>query len=374
MLSLLALALAEEGPERPNTWSGVVVPLIGANSQDGFGLGLGGEIFMRPREMEEGYVLKLTGSLWATTSLGYTSDYLQVDYRGRSDWLGRAGFRGWTDHAFVGLGGDRVELDPTDAEIGNAVYGPFAFLGASRAIRGDLSWFAQGSYRTYIVDADPDGLLAELAPPGWEGGTYVDVTVGLEHDSTDRWPMPRDGVRAEVSGRLGISALRGGTGGPVAGGNAEVIAWRSLGRHLVVGGRAVVDRAVGPRPFFEANIAGGRWRDELGSEQMFSGYGRTRSRGDGLAAAMVEIRPYLFRTNHSFLDFEFHASFFAEQGWLFRGGHAGPPLPTVGFAPQVLFQGAIQCRPFVAWGWRRNGEDAERRAVPQFGISFLDPL
>lgn len=382
MILLLPLALAEPGASEDvdepseldaNVWSGVVLPLFGANSQDGFGLGAGGEVFRRPRRMEEGYTLKITASLWITAS-GYTSDWLQVDKRGEVDWLGRAGLRAWRNHAFVGIGGDRVLLEQDERELGNAVIGPFAFLGVSRPITPSVSWFAQASYRTTFVDADPDGHLAELQPYGWKGGTYLDATLGVERDTTDRWPMPHDGMRAEASSRVGFSAMREDGPGVLVGANAEVIAWRSLGRHLVVGGRLVADKTVGRRPFFDTDTTGGRWRDELGSEQAFSGYGRTRTRGDGLVAAMVELRPYFFETGHRVLDFEFHGSLFVEQGWLMQGGTIGPPLPTVGIGPQILFQGAIQCRPFLAWGWRSEPGDDARRPVSQFGISFLDPL
>ena len=104
-------AFATPNDERPDdgrdpdrtTWGGVVIPLLGANSQDGFGLGLGGEIFARPASMDEGYKAKITAALWATTNLTYTNDYAQIDVRGETDWLGRAGFRGWTNHAFACL-------------------------------------------------------------------------------------------------------------------------------------------------------------------------------------------------------------------------------------------------------------------------------
>lgn len=360
----------------PLRWSGVVLPLFGANSQDGAGFGAGGEIFGRPRGQTDGYRIKFTVLGWVTTTLNYTSDYVQVDYRTKTHWIGRAGYRGWRNHGYVGVGGDRVHLDLGQDEAGNRVLGPFGFIGASRPIAGvpHLSWFTQAYWKTYLVEPVPGGVLATLDPFGADGGTYLDATLGLQHDSTDKWPMPHRGVRAEASVRGGTTFAKGGDIRPLVGGNAEIIAWEDLGEHLVLAGRLVVDRTFGPRPFFEQDIAGGRWRDELGSDQMFAGYGRTRTRGDGFAAGMVEIRPYFFRTNHSFLDFEFHASLFAEQGWLFDRGDAGAPLPTLGVGPQVLFQGAIQCRPYVAWGWRSDGPGGDRHPVPQYGISFLDPL
>lgn len=377
LLILVALALAEPPtappPDDGLQWGGVVVPLLGANTQDGFGLGVGGEVFARPPTMDQGYRAKLTASLWVTTNLTYTNDFVQLDLRGETDWLGRAGFRGWTNHAFAGIGGDRIQRPQDATELGNVVYGPYAFLGLSRPVSDIVRWFAVASYRTTLVRADPDGLLAALRPDGVDGGTYTEGTLGIELDTTDRWPMPHTGVRAETSLRAGLSLLRDGGTDPTVGAHGEVIAWHALGRHLVVGSRVVVDQTLGRRPFFLADTLGGRWRDELGSEQAFAGYGRTRTRGDGVLASMLELRPYFGRTRHPVLDFEFHASLFAEQGWLFRGWDAGPSLPTVGFGPQVLFQGAIQCRPFVAWGWR--GEPgSRRRPVPQFGVSFLDPL
>jgi hypothetical protein len=382
LLAPLALAdqpvpVAPDVPLDPDRlrWSGAVLPLFGANSQDGAGFGAGGEIFARPRSMEEGYRVKFTVLGWVTTSLNYTSDFVQVDLRGRTHWIARAGYQGWRNLGYVGAGGDRVLLDLGPDETGNRVRGPFAFVGASRPLAGTehLSWFTQVYYKTVLVDPKADGLLDDFSPLGAAGGTYVDGTFGVQHDSTDAWPMPNRGVRAETSGRVGLTFAPDGTH-PVVGANAELIAWEDLGDHLVVAGRIVGEKSVGDRPFFDQDIAGGRWRDELGSEQMFSGYGRTRTRGDGFMAAMVEVRPYFFKTTHPFLDFEFHASFFAEQGWLFDGWQPGAPLPTVGLGPQVLFQGAIQCRPFVAWGWRSDRPGGPREPVPQFGISFLDPL
>ena len=364
---------AEKDPDQL-VWSGIVLPLFGANSQDGPGFGLGGEIFARRRAREEGYRIKFTGLFWITTDFGYTSDYVQVDYRSKTHWIGRLGYRGWRNHAYVGAGGADVQLLPKDAEIGNRVTGPFGFLGASRGVGGPWKAFAQAYYKTYFVRPGDDAILRDDRPYGVDGATYLDFTVGLELDTTDRWPMPRNGVRAEISGRAGVTFPKHDEVGFLAGSYAEIIAWKSLGKHLTFAGRVTGDQTAGKRPFFEQDIAGGRWRDELGSDQMFAGYGRTRTRGDGFFAAMVEVRPYFFKTNHKFLDFAFHASAFAEAAWLTEAGEAGPILPTVGFGPQVVFQGAIQCRPYAAWGWRSEEPGDPRKPVPQFGISFLDPL
>ena len=386
LLACLA-AWAAGGEEPPPTkvkdphklvWSGVVLPLFGANSTDGPGFGVGGEVFARPRRETTGYRVKFSGALWATTRLSYTSDYVQFEFRDETHWIGQVGFRGWRDHVYAGAGGaDILVLRPPSlagVEVGNRVWGPFGFLGASRPVGDHWKLFAQAYYKTYFVRAHPDGLLGTRAPYGHGGATYVDLTIGLEYDSTDRWPMPWNGVRAEWSGRVGATFAHAESVGFLAGSNFELIGWKSLGKHLTFGGRVVGDQTAGKRPFFEQEIAGGRRRDEVGSEQTFAGYGRTRTRGDGLLAAMVEVRPYFFKTKHKFLDFAFYGSLFAEVGWLNTRDELGPILPTVGVAPQVLFQGAIQMRPYVAWGWRAEDPTGERRPVPQYGISFLDPL
>jgi hypothetical protein len=67
--------------------------------------------------------------------------------------------------------------------------------------------------------------------------------------------------------------------------------------------------------------------------------------GDGVLAAMVELRPKLGETHHPVADLAFYVSTFAEVGWLFRGNDPGPPLPSVGVAPYVLWQGAAELRP-----------------------------
>lgn len=358
-------------------WSGVVLPLFGANTIDGVGFGFGGEIFGRPRSWTEGYRVKFTAVGWATTNLNYTANFVQVDLRTEWHWIAQAGYRGWRDHAYAGSGGRDILLDLGEVETGNRVLGPYAFVGGARALRGSDRWsaFGQVYYKTYFVEAAQGSLLDQRGPFGSRGGTYADTTFGIEYDTTDRWPMPRDGVRAEWSLRAGFTAPRGPSPiGGMVGSYAEVIGWKSFGEHLVVGGRIVGEKTAGRRPFFDQDIAGGRWRDEIGSEQAFAGYGRTRTRGDGMVAAMIEIRPYFFKINSKVFDLAFHGSLFAEEGYLFRTSDPGPHLPTLGVGPQIVFKSAIQARPYVAWGWRSETPGDPRGPVPQFGISFLDPL
>lgn len=379
--ALTAEETSEQGPsalpKEKLRWSGILLPLFGANSIDGPGFGFGGEVFGRPKSWTEGYRIKFTALGWATTSLNYTANFFQVDVRTDWHWIAQAGYRGWRNHSYAGAGGADVVLNRPEDEQGNRVLGPYAFIGGAHALGRSDRWsgFGQVYYKTYFVEPRPGGLLEQRLPFARDGGTYADATLGVEYDTTDRWPMPRDGVRAELSVRGGITAPRGsGEVGVMAGSYGEAIGWKSFGKHIVVAGRIVGEKTFGRRPFFDQDIAGGRWRDEIGSEQAFSGYGRTRSRGDGMFATMVEFRPYFFKINSKVFDFAFHGSLFAEDGILFRRGVPGPHLPTIGVGPQIVFKQAIQCRPFVAWGWRSETRGGRREPVPQFGVSFLDPL
>lgn len=363
--------------EERSRWFPLLLPAIGYNSTDGVGFGVGGEVYSRPPGQAYGYRWKLTGGSWTTLGFDYLSHHVRFDWRDEQAWLGKVGYRSWNDLVYAGVGGeDAATLRPAGVESGNRVAGPYAFVGVAFPLdRLPLAPYVQGYFRSVGVTPAEGGLLDERDPYGAHGGVYGDVTVGVELDTTDRWPLPIAGTRAEIGVSAGWCDARRDDVEPLGGVHAEVQRWQPLaGERLVIGGRAVADHSVGRRPFFEQEVAGGRWRDELGYDQILSGYGRTRTRGDGVVAALVEVRPLLGRTDHAFWDLAAYLSLFAEQAWLFHGFDPGPPMPSVGVGPEVVWQRALQVRPFVAWGWRSEADGGGRRPVPQLGVSFLDPL
>lgn len=364
---------AEKEPRK--RWGGVIVPLIGANPIDGFGFGLGGEIYRRPADQDTGYDLKITPSFYINTRLDYTNDFVRIEWKGRQRWLVMVGYQQWANLSYAGAGGAAVLIDHGAAETGNQIWTPYAFVGMNRPVgSGHWSMFAQGYLRAAEVRAAPDSLLDQAQPYGLGGGVYSDLSLGVEHRTHDRWPMPHTGHVFESSLRFGGTVGPDGVR-PLAGLLAEIRGWRPLiGDHLVVGGRVVLDKSTGRQPLFEQDKAAGRWRDELGSDQALSGYGRTRTRGDGLFAALVELRPALFHVDRGFFDLQLHLSFTAEMGWLYDHWNPGPPLPSLGIGMPILWQQAVQLRPFVAWGWRADAPGAPRRPGLQFGVSVLDAL
>lgn len=356
-------------------WSGYVFPLIGGNSTDGVVFGGAAEIFSRPDREDHGYRLKISASSYQTWGLTYTSQFAQLELRGQTTWIVRGGYQAWTDLPYAGVGGEAVATLRSDpAERGNGLRAPFAMVAAARPIGiGWRAWAQIYAHPAWLTPAE-GGLLEALAPFGAEGGVYGDVALGVERDTTDRWPLPARGGRAELDLRGG-GTWAGAAFAPLLGVHGEVARWWPLGGDgVVLGLRAVGDQVLGPRPVWEQNVTGGRWRDEIGFEQAFSGYGRVRTRGDGWGAFAVELRPRLFAWTVLGASIDGHLSAFAELGWLFDGPTPGPPMPSVGLGPEILWQRGSQIRPFVSWGWRSDAPGGARRPVPQIGLSVNDPL
>lgn len=368
VLAALLLVASDASGAEDDGLGGIVLPLVNYNSTDGFGLGLGGELFW----IEGGsYRWKLTGSAFASVDLSYQSHFVQVETRsGRRDVLATVAYRGWTSMRYAGAGGADVVVDHGEAEGGNRVRTPYAVVSVSQAA-GPGAAYVQGSFRWAIVRPAEDGLLAERAPIGHEGGVYGDLAAGYLVEEVDRWPLPLDGFSLEGDVRAGAMV-----GAPaLVGVHGEAIGWRAvLGDRLVLGGRLLAAKTVGGRPFFEQEYTGGRWRDEIGYVQALTGYGRTRTRGDGLVAGMVEARGRIVRARKGFFDLTFHWSVYAEEGWLFDRLDPGPHLPTVGAGLPLVWQQATVLRPFVAWGWRSEQPGGPRHPSPQFGLALQEPL
>lgn len=363
-------------PRRPYRIGGLVLPLFDYNSTDGAGLGLGVELYDRRREAEHGYRNRVSGWTYWTTLGTYTSNYVQYEHRGRIFLVARLVYREWRDMIYVGAGGADVALARPDTTTrGNRVVGPTALVSAIVPIpRSPVQVWMQLHARYTYAEAAPDGVLFERQPYGLGDVFQIDTAVGVSVQETDRWPMPNKGVRAEASARFG------GTLGPqgllpLAGVNVEAMGWWPLvGQHLVIGGRVLLDKTWGERPFWDQEFVGGQFRDEMGDEQMFTGYARSRTRGDGVLAGVLELRPKFAQIRHRVFDIGFYGSVYGEVGWLFRGNDPGPILPTVGVGPSLLWQGAVEFRPFVAWGWLSDVPGGPRTAQSVFGIAIASPL
>jgi hypothetical protein len=361
--------------ERSYMVGGLGLPLVNFNTTDGLGFGVGAEIYTRPKDQPFGYRYKFTVSTFWTTSGNYTSNYFQVEHRGEQFWMTRLIYRGWRNMIYVGQGGDDVSRvrDPDEA-LGNAVFGPILLANVVRRVANTpISVFGQGYARYAGARAAEGGILEADAPFGLNGGFYFDVGAGMWIQEVDRWPLPNRGYDVQVSVRGGGTATEGAFR-PLIGTNIEVKGWVPLvGKWLVLGGRSIFDKTWGPRPWWDLENLGGIDRDEVAYEQMLTGYGRSRSRGDGVFATNVELRTLFGRAQTGYFDMAFGLSVYGETAFLFTGNDPGPHMPSVGVAPELLWQGATILRPFIAWGWTREG-DGDRMPRSQVGISLLSPL
>ncbi|MCB9683283.1 MAG: hypothetical protein H6733_17590 [Alphaproteobacteria bacterium] len=339
-------------------------------------MGLGGEIFDRVRGDDFGYRNKLRISTYWAVSGRFSSHMLQYDRRTRHEYFVRLLYRFWSDMIYVGSGGQAVATNQDPAlSLGNRVAGPSLTVGGTfRLPDSPARIFAQLYGRFVQVDPAAGGILAIERPVGVNGGFYADASVGAALEEIDRWPLPNKGVRAEASVRGGFTATENRLL-PIVGVNAELTAWFPLaGAWLVIGGRALFDKTWGERPFFEQEWLGGQARDELAYEQMLLGYGRTRTRGDGVIANAIELRAFTVRSRHPFWDVGLYFSAFAESAFVFDKGRAGPHLPTVGVGPVLLWQGAVTLRPWIGWGWLRDGTGEPRHPQSQVGLALSGPL
>jgi len=338
-------------------------------------LGLGGQIYARPKDQEDGYTFAMTASLYANFRFDYTHNFIRFESKGPVDWLATVGYSGWKNLVYAGAGGQSVLLIRPEQEGENSAAMPFMWLAFSAPF-GQKGWAltGQSSFTYAKTSANPDGLLDEIAPLGLGTSVYTDASIGVFFDEHDHWPLPNKGTQFEASLRAGLTSTSGRVH-PMGSIQTQFIHWTPLWKDLfVLGLRFYGEADFGQRPFYQQDRSGLLWRDVLGEEQILVGYGKNRPRGNGIAAAALDLRFQYAHHHGKFWDIQAYLSLFAEEAWLWDGTDPGPHMPSVGVAPVVLFQHAIILRPFIAWGWRADSIDDPRRPVPQFGLRLLDPL
>jgi hypothetical protein len=356
-------------------WGGIIIPTINYNSTDGLGFGAGAQVFDRARGQSFGYRYRLTLSTFWTTTGNYTSNYAQLERQARHTWLTRLTYQRWRDLVYVGHGGADVSVRNGEEARGNYLETVTGFVNVRRSVRNTpLHFYAQAYARWARVEAADGGPLDQDSPLGIDGGFYFDAGGGAYVNEVDRWPVPRKGVQSEIGFRAGGTASPEGFD-PLVGVRGELMAWYPIvGDWLVIGGRTVLDKTFGRRPFFEQEFLSGQERDEVAYEQMLTGYGRTRTRGDGVFATMFQVRSKIAHGRSGFFDLALYAGAYVETAFLFEGNKLGPHMPSVGICPTLLWQGGVVVRPFLAWGWFSDEPGGARTPSSQFGVSLMSPM
>lgn len=365
-------------------WGFVPLPLVNYNDIDGLGFGAGVEMFRRRTDQTSGYEDRLSASTFWTTTLNYGSTVLQYERRKNYILVARLVHRLWKNMYYVGKGGRNVAFNwPDEVDGGNFINAPSMLINVSAPIKGTPVYIWGQAYARYVIsEAKVGGILDQIQPFGVDGGFYFDVSTGVFLQEVDRWPMPHHGMTFEAGVRGGGTTYRPeGSESlvfePLVGVYAKAVGWVPVaGEKFVIGMRTMIDKTWGERPYWEMENLGGQLRNEVGYEITLSGYGRSRTRGDGVTATMVELRPRLWQTKDPGHNWAIYLSGFGEVGWLFSENDPGPIMPSVGFAPILLFQQALFLRPFVSLGWFYQDAPGvgPRKAQTNLGISLLMPL
>lgn len=211
---------------------------------------------------------------------------------------------------------------------------------AQRRVRG--AWYATAGARWMQQrirnGADVRTLVATPEPLGTDGGTIVETTVGMQHDS-------RDGLFAPMSG--GLTQLSVTTSAPGASFDYERLRMDTrryipLGRGQVLALHALLLGTSPGAPFDQLALAGGA--------DMLRGYARGRFREEWLMAGQLEYRsPIRKRVG---------AVVFTGLGAVGRDMpalHRALPLPTVGAGLRYQLDAVQRTAIRVDYGRGRSG-------------------
>ena len=355
-------------------WSGVVIGYPSGSSIDGLGLGIGGQVFSRPKNQSQGFKHSLILSLYANLRFDYTHNFLRFQSTGRTSWLGQIGYSGWRNLVYTGNGGQGTLLNRPDREAGNTLATPFASVAINRRL-GTKGWSFIGQHSLRYVYSVAAGKSFGRGFAPWLRQKYLRRPfcrrIVRQHRPMAPTPQRLD-CRSQYT--WGCHRVRGHCP-PDGLHSVSRVRWQPLwSSRLILGLRLYGERAFGDRPFYEKDRSGLAWRDVYGEEQLLVGYGKNRPRGDGTVAAALELRAEVAHHPGKFWDIEAYVSVFVEEAWLWDDNTPGPHLPTVGVAPFILFQQAIILRPYLAWGWRADSMTDPRTPRPQFGLVLTDAL
>lgn len=332
--ALLAVALGGE-------FDGYVIPVAGADTDDGFGAGGRAEL----ARVEEGYA----PYKWSLMAHGYLSTNGYQHHRLRFDRTGLgaqrrlrvtayAAWRAWKNDGYWGIGntttreqaftGTFAADDLRRKRYRYELLQPFGYVTA-RLDLGESPWSVFGSVspKWSSVETYAGSVLAEERPYGMAGGFAVQGTAGLLHDTRDPEIRPRKGHLFEASARATplVDGEAGGFGGPLL----SARAFAASGDRVVWAGRVVGEYLVGTVPFYEMVHWGGLVpMTGFGGFETIRGVSFGRWRAPGKVVANGELRLDAVRHRLGKAEMDWELAPFVDVGSVFGAGADGEGLPV----------------------------------------------
>lgn len=332
--ALLAMAWGGE-------FDGYVIPVAGADTDDGFGAGARAEI----ARVEDGYA----PYKWSLMAHGYLSTNGYQHHRLRYDRVGLgpqhrvrvtayAAWRAWKNDGYWGIGNTTTREqaftgtfdadDPARKRYRYELLQPFGYV-TTRVDLGDSPWSVFGSInpKWSSVQTYPGSVLEDEQPWGMAGGFALVATAGLLHDTRDPEIRPRKGHLFEASARGApqLDGEAGGFGGPLL----SARAFTSSGDRVVWAGRVVGEYLAGTVPFYEMVHWGGLVpMTGFGGFETIRGVSFGRWRAPGKVVANGELRIDAIRHRLGKAEMDWELAPFVDVGSVFGAGTTPEGLPV----------------------------------------------
>ena len=337
-----------------------VVPNIAFDTDDGFGMGVRGELALK----EPGYRPYRTAYVahFFFTLRGYHHHRLRFDRTGIGKnktfrLTAHLAWRQWLNDGYWGIGNDTTrerryvgsfEDDaPERKRYRYTLLQPFGHLTLRARLWRRWSTFASLNAKYSIVDTYEQSLLAAQRPFGIDGGLGLVVSTGIIYDSREPEVNPTSGVYFELGGRLSGPPRPFGAG-TFGGVFAVLRSYLSLSSWLVIASRAMGEILFGQIPFFEMVHWGGATPVAgFGGFATLRGISFGRWRAPGKAIFNLEARFKVLGHKVRGKQLEWQVALFGDAGIVFAAGdrttQQGPepdfPLhPAAGVGFRLIYE------------------------------------
>ena len=273
---------------------GYAIPVVSLDSDDGFGVGLRGEVY-RERDGYDPYREAWMAHAHLTTT-GYQHHRLRYDrvwLHGR--FTANVAYRKWLNSQWYGLGNATTQIASDDPKFERYVLQqPFARLTVRRDVVEPLELFVAGDLDVTSIRTYAGSRLEADAPHGMDGGPQVELHVGAIIDTREPEISPERGVFTEVSGRIGARLPMIEPRGEMYGAMAVFRGYQTLSPGVTLAGRVMAERLWGDVPFYEMTHWGGSTPIVgVGGGDTLRGLPFDRYHGPGHAVANLELRTHV---------------------------------------------------------------------------------